>query len=285
MWVGSVLRKMADGANPAGFRLSRAPPFISPFRSPSPRVRGARSRPAELAHGRISRRVRPTGLTLPQAFSDYAAFFAGRLAGLEAMRVLSEPAAAANAYAVDEHLREEGNVVVLHVGGGTAEASVLTLVDGAYEALGLEYDPFFGGQDLDRRIVDHFVGLVRNKHGKDISNDGAAMDKLRTACERAKKTLSHQDDARVTVESLVDGVDLAEPLTRAEFEELNHDLFLKVVELVDKAVSQARDYYMDSKLVIDEVVLIGGSTMIPKVRELVRDLLWRDQGAQYKDQT
>ena len=103
----------------------------STFRSISPRVRGARSRPAELAHGRISRRVRPTGLTLPQAFSDYAAFFAGRLAGLEAMRVLSEPAAAANAYAVDEHLREEGNVVVLHVGGGTAEASVLTLVDGA----------------------------------------------------------------------------------------------------------------------------------------------------------
>ena len=127
------------------------------------------------------RRVRPTGLTLPQAFSDYAAFFAGRLAGLEAMRVLSEPAAAANAYAVDEHLREEGNVVVLHVGGGTAEASVLTLVDGAYDALGLEYDPFFGGQDLERRIVDHFVRLVRNKHGKDISNDGAAMDKLRTA--------------------------------------------------------------------------------------------------------
>ena len=97
--------------------------------------------------------------------------------------------------------------------------------------------------------------------------------------------MSHQDHARVTVESLVDGVDLAEPLTRAEFEELNHDLFLKVVELVDKAVSQARDYYMDSELVIDEVVLIGGSTMIPKVRELVRDLLWRDQGAQYKDQT
>ena len=100
---------------------------------------------------------------------------------MEAMRVLSEPAAAANAYDVDEHLREEGNVIVLHVGGGMAEASVLTLVDGAYEALGLEYDPFFGGQDLDRRIVDHFVGLVRNKHGKDISNDGAAMDKLRTA--------------------------------------------------------------------------------------------------------
>jgi heat shock protein 5 len=189
------------------------------------------------------------------------------------MSVLSEPTAAANAYGVDEHLRDEGNVVVLHVGVGTAEASVLTLVDGVYyEALGLENDPFFGGQDFDRRIMDHFVRLVRNKHGKDIGNDrAAALDKLRTACERAKKTLSHQDHARVTVESLVDGVDLAEPLTRAEFEELNHDLFLQVVELVDKVVSQAQVYYMDSKLVIDEVVLIGGSTMIPKVRELVRE--------------
>ena len=109
---------------------------------------------------------------------------------------------------------------------------------------------------MDRRIVDHFIGLVRNKHGKDISKDGAALDKLRTACERAKKTLSHQDHAQVIIESLVDGVDLAEPLTRAKFEELNHDLFLKVVELVDKAASQARDYYMDSdELVIDEVVL------------------------------
>ncbi|KAG2631228.1 hypothetical protein PVAP13_2NG006902 [Panicum virgatum] len=229
----------------------------------------------ETAEAYLGHRVEAAIFTLPLEFSDEAsrgaAFFTGRLAGFEAMRVLSEPTAAANAHGVDERLRDEGSVVVLHVGGGTAEASVLTLVDGAYEALGLEHDPFFGGQDFDRRITDHFVGLVRSKHGKDIGGDGAALDKLRTACERAKKTLSHQDHARVTVESLVDGVDLAEPLTRAEFEELNHDLFLKVVELVDKVVSQARDYYMDSKLVIDEVVLIGGSTMIPKLRELVRD--------------
>ncbi|RLM86286.1 hypothetical protein C2845_PM04G00490 [Panicum miliaceum] len=215
----------------------------------------------ETAEAYLGHRVDAAIFTLPLEFSN------------EAMSVLSEPTAAANAYGVDEHLRDEGNVVVLHVGVGTAEASVLTLVDGVYyEALGLEYDPFFGGQDFDRRIMDHFVRLVRNKHGKDIGNDrAAALDKLRTACERAKKTLSHQDHARVTVESLVDGVDLAEPLTRAEFEELNHDLFLKVVELVDKVVSQAQVYYMDSKLVIDEVVLIGRSTMIPKVRELVRE--------------
>ena len=162
-------------------------------------------------------------------------------------------------------LRDEGNVVMLHGGGGTAEASVLTFVGGVYQALSSQYDPFFGGQDFDRRVVEHFVQLVRNKHGKDIADDGAALEKLKTACERAKKTLSHQEHAQVSIEWLVDGVDLSEPLTRAEFEEVNHDLFLKVVEMVDRAVSQAEVE------TIDEVLLIGGSTMIPKVRELIRD--------------
>jgi heat shock protein 5 len=141
----------------------------------------------------------------------------------------------------------------------------MTFVDGVYEALSSQYDPFFGGQDFDRRIVDHFVQVVRDKYGKDIADDGAALEKLRMACERAKKTLSHQDHAQVAVESLVDGVDLSELLTRAEFEELNNDLFLKVVEMVDRVVSEAEVE------TIDEVLLVGGSTMIPKVRELIRD--------------
>ncbi|RLN34004.1 hypothetical protein C2845_PM03G17920 [Panicum miliaceum] len=197
----------------------------------------------ETAESYFGHRVEAAIFTLPLEFSDYAsrdaAFFAGRLVGFEAMSVLSEPTAAANAYGVDEHLCDEGNVVVLHGRGERPDAR--------------------GRRDFDRRATDHLVGLVRNKNGTDIGNDGAALDKLRTACERAKKTLSHQDHALVTVKSLVNGVDLAEPLTRAEFEELNHDLFLRVVELVDKAVSQAEAYYMDSKLVIDEVVLTGGS--------------------------
>ncbi|KAG0541350.1 hypothetical protein BDA96_02G008700 [Sorghum bicolor] len=224
----------------------------------------------ETAEAHLGHRVEAAVLTLPLAFSDYAsrsaAVFAGRLAGLKAVSaVLSEPVAAAMAYGLSKSLRDEGNVVVLHVGGGTTEASVMTFVDGVYEALSSQYDPFFGGQDLDRRIVDHFVRHIRDKHGNDIADDSAALEKLRTACERAKKTLSHQDHAQVTVESLVDGVDLSEPLTRAEFEELNHDLFLKVVEMVDRVVSQAQ---VDT---IDEVLLVGGSTMIPKVQELIRD--------------
>ena len=224
----------------------------------------------ETAEEHLGHRVEAAILTLPLQFSDYAsrsaAVFAGRLAGLKAVRVgLSEPIAAAIAYGLSRNLRDEGNVVVLHVGGGTAEANVMTFVDGVYEALSSQYDPFFGGQDFDRRIVDHFVQLIRDKHGKDIANDGIALSKLRIACELAKKTLSHQEHAQVSIEWLVDGVDLSEPLTRAEFEEVNHDLFLKVVEMVDRVVSQAEVE------TIDEVLLIGGSTMIPKVRELIRD--------------
>ncbi|XP_066391746.1 heat shock 70 kDa protein BIP2-like [Miscanthus floridulus] len=199
----------------------------------------------EMAEAYLGHRVEAAILTLPLQFSDdasrSAAVYAGRLAGFKAVRVaLSEPVAAVVAYGVSRNLNDEGNVAVLHVGGGTAEASVLTFVDGVYEALSSQYEPFFGGQDFDRRIVDHFVLLVRDKHGKDIADDSAALEKLRTACERAKKTLSHQDHAQVTVESLVDGVDLSELLTRAEFEELNKDLFLKVVEMVDRVVSRLK---------------------------------------------
>ncbi|XP_066391744.1 heat shock 70 kDa protein BIP2-like [Miscanthus floridulus] len=222
----------------------------------------------ETAEAHLGHRVEAAILTLLLEFFDYAsrsaAVFAGRLAGLKAVRaVLSEPVAAAIAYGLSRNLRDEGNVVVLHVGGGIAEASVMTFVDGVYEALSTQYDPFFGGQDFDRRIVDHFVQLVRGKHGKDIAADGAALDKLRTACEHAKKTLSHQEHAQVSIESLIDGVDLSELLTRAEFEELNHDLFLKVVEMVNRVVTEAE---VDT---VDEVLLVGGSTVIPKVRELM----------------
>jgi hypothetical protein len=117
--------------------------------------------------------------------------------------------------------------------------------------------------------VDYFVQLIKVKHGKDISDDGAALGKLRSACEDAKKTLSSQEHAQVEIKSLVDGVDLSETLTRSKFEELNHDLFLKVVEMIDTVMSQAEL----GKGMVDEVVLIGGSTMIPKIRKIVRDYL------------
>ncbi|TVU13150.1 hypothetical protein EJB05_40682, partial [Eragrostis curvula] len=226
----------------------------------------------EAAEARLGHTVHAAVVTLPQdchndACQD-APLFAATFAGFDAVRVLHEPVAAAVSYDLSGRLREEGNVVVLHVGGGTAEATVMTFVDGVYELLGQSYDPFFGGEDFDRRTVEHFVQLIKEKYGKDVSNDSAALLKLRSACEHAKKALSDQDRAEVNVDSLVEGLDLSESLTRAKFKELNHDLFLRVVEMVDTAVSRSEiAKYGD---VIDEIVLVGGSTMIPKVRELVK---------------
>ncbi|XP_022679604.1 luminal-binding protein 4 [Setaria italica] len=228
----------------------------------------------DMAEAHLGRKVQHAVFTLPQHYCTEAARDAvldtGNYAGLHAVRILDEPIAAAVAYGLHGKLRDEGNVLVLHVGGGTAEASVLTFADGVFEFLGAHLEPFFGGDDFDRRVMDHFIGLVRDKYGRDISNDRAALRKLRAACEDAKKTLSGEDLALVNVESLVDGVDLSEPLTRAKFEELNHDLFPKVIELVDTAMSQA-ELGKEKRELIDEVILIGGSTMIPKVRELIKD--------------
>jgi endoplasmic reticulum chaperone BiP len=227
----------------------------------------------ETAEAYLGRKIRHAVFTLPgQHRSDAAretVKFAAARAGLRPMRILDEPIAAAIAYGLHRKLRDDGNVLVLHVGGGTAEASVLTFADDVFDFLGGGLDPYFGGEDFDRRVVDYFVQLIKVKHGKDISDGGAALGKLRSACEDAKKTLSSQEHAQVEIKSLFDGVDLSETLTRSRFEELNHDLFLKVVEMIDTVMSQAEL----GKGMVDEVVLIGGSTMIPKIRKIVRDYL------------
>ncbi|TVU13138.1 hypothetical protein EJB05_40670, partial [Eragrostis curvula] len=187
----------------------------------------------------VGRKIQHAVFTLPQQYrtdlSRDSVPYAATFASLSPMRILDEPIAAAVAYGLHTKLRE--------------------------------LEPYFGGQDFDRRIVDHFIHVIREKHGKDISNDDAALRKLMTASEDAKKTLSSQDHAQLNIKSLVDGVDLSETLTRAKFEELNHDLFLKVVELIDTVMAQAEL----EKRMVDEVVLIGGSTMIPKIRKIVED--------------
>ncbi|CAL5034292.1 unnamed protein product [Urochloa decumbens] len=227
----------------------------------------------DMAEAHLGHKVHHAVFTLPQQYCSDAARSAvlhtGKDAGLHAMRILDEPIAAAVAYGLHGKLPDEGNVLVLHIGGGTAEASVLTFANGVFEFLGGDLDPFLGGDDFDRNVMNYFIGLVRDKYGRDISNDTAALRKLRTACEDAKKTLSDMDRAHVSVESLVGGVDLSEPLTRAKFEELNHDLFPKLVELLDMVMSEAE--LKKNKELVTEVILIGGTTMIPKVRELVRD--------------
>jgi heat shock protein 5 len=163
-------------------------------------------------------------------------------------------------------------VLVLHVGGGTAEASVVTLTDGGYfDVLAYRHDPFLGGDDFDRRVVDYFVNLIKMKHSKDVSQDRIALRKLGVACERAKKALSSQDHAQVSIKSLFGGgMDFSESLSRPTFEKLSGDLFWKVIALVDSAMA-------DSELErseIDEIILVGGSTMIPKIQRLVKDYFY-----------
>ncbi|KAF7070586.1 hypothetical protein CFC21_076094 [Triticum aestivum] len=226
----------------------------------------------ESAEAYLGRAIQEAIVTVPQQYNDpsrYSMLRAAELAGLRVTRMIDEPTAAAVAHGLHRKLRDEGNVLVLHVGGGTSDASVMWYVDGVFEFMGADEDPFFGGQDFDQRIVDHFVELIRKKHGKDLSNDKGVLGRLRTACEQAKKALSSQDVAELSIKSLVDGVDFSGSLTRAEFEELNHDLFLKAMALVESAMRQAG---LDkNKELLDEIVLVGGSTMIPGIRRLVTD--------------
>ncbi|XP_062201838.1 luminal-binding protein 5-like [Phragmites australis] len=226
----------------------------------------------EKAEEHLGRKVHYAVMTVPQHFTEvstWEAIGAGEIAGLEIVSTVLEPIAAAVAYGLRGKLREGGNALVLRVGGGTSDASVVTLIDGNFEVFGYWDDPFLGGDDFDQRIVDYFAKLIKTKHGKDISEDRVALGKLRTACEHAKKVLSNQDHAQVSVESLFDGVDFSEPLSRSKFEELNDDMFCKVIALVERAMVGAE--LERSKNSVDEIVLVGGSTMIPKIQKLVKN--------------
>ncbi|CAL4896859.1 unnamed protein product [Urochloa decumbens] len=225
-----------------------------------------------MAEEHLGRQVEYAVMTIPQHFSGrsrYAAERAGKIARLDVVRTIPEPTAIAVAYDLHKKLREDGNALVLRVGGGTSDASVVTLMGGNFEVFGYWDEPFLGGDDFDQRIVDHFAELVKTKHGKDISDDRIALGKLKTACEQAKKMLSSQDDVQVAVGSLFDGVDFSEPLSQSKFEELNDDLFGKLIALVDSVMAQAG--LERRKNNIDEIVLVGGSVVIPKIQRLVKD--------------
>ncbi|PUZ37390.1 hypothetical protein GQ55_9G115300 [Panicum hallii var. hallii] len=227
------------------------------------------SKMRETAESFLGRRVTDAVVTVPAYFNDaqrQATKDAGTIAGLNVPRIINEPTAAAIAYGLDKK-GAEMNVLVYDLGGGTFDVSVLSLDRGVFEVLATSGDTHLGGEDFDQRVMDHFIRLIRRKHGRDISKDGRALGKLRRECERAKRALSSQHQVRVEIESLFDGVDFSEPLTRAKFEELNMDLFKKTLGPVKKAIADAKLKKTD----IDEIVLVGGSTRIPKVQELLTE--------------
>ena len=209
-------------------------------------------------------------ITVPAYFNDaqrQATKDAGLIAGLNVIRLINEPTAAAIAYGLDNknELKKEKNVLIFDLGGGTFDISVLTIEDGVFEVKAVGGDNNLGGEDIDNRMVDHFCEEFKRKHNKNLKDSDRAVRRLKTACERAKRTLSSSMVANVEIDSLFEGIDFNSSITRAKFESINGDLFTKTIEPLDKVLKDSGL----SKSEIQEVVLVGGTTRIPKVQELL----------------
>lgn len=224
----------------------------------------------EIAEAYLGKTVTDAVVTVPAYFNDsqrQATKDAGTISGLNVLRIINEPTAAAIAYGLDKKVGTERNVLIFDLGGGTFDVSILTIEDGIFEVKSTSGDTHLGGEDFDNRMVNHFVQEFKRKHKKDIAENKRALRRLRTACERAKRTLSSSTQASIEIDSLFEGIDFYTSITRARFEELNADLFRSTLEPVEKAL---RDAKMD-KPAIHDIVLVGGSTRIPKVQKLLQD--------------
>ncbi|KAH9489286.1 hypothetical protein Btru_057011 [Bulinus truncatus] len=225
----------------------------------------------ETAEAYLGQKVTDAVITVPAHFNDsqrQATKDAGAIAGLNVLRIINEPTAAALAYGLDKGQRGEKNVLIFDLGGGTFDVSILTISEGSmFEVKATAGDTHLGGEDFDNRMVSHFVQEFKRKHKKDMSTNPRALRCLRTACERAKRTLSSSSEASIEIDSLYEGIDFYTKITRARFEELCSDLFRSTLQPVETAL---RDAKLD-KGKIDEVVLVGGSTRIPKVQKLLSD--------------
>ena len=224
----------------------------------------------ETAEAYLGTVVTDAVVTVPAYFNDsqrQATKDAGVIAGLNVLRIINEPTAAAIAYGLDKKLKAKQNILIFDLGGGTFDMSVLTIEEGIFEVRSTAGDTHLGGEDFDNRIVNHFIQEFKKKHKKDMSGNKKAVRRLHTACERAKRILSSSAQASIEIDSLFEGIDFYTTITRAHFEELNADLFRGMLEPVEKAL---RDAKFD-KSQIHEVVLVGGSTRIPKVQKLLQD--------------
>ena len=221
-----------------------------------------------IAEDYIGKTVKNAVVTVPAYFNDAqrkATKDAGAIAGLNVMRILNEPTAAAIAYGLDK--KDNQKILVFDLGGGTFDVSLLSIEDSFFEVLATAGDTHLGGEDFDNRVVDHFFDVFKRRTGKDASTDIKAMAKLKREAEKAKRALSTLHQTRIEIEGFFDGEDLSEPFTRARFEELNMDLFRKTMTPVQQVLKDAQV----SKHEVDEIVLVGGSTRLPKIQQLVRD--------------
>lgn len=224
----------------------------------------------EIAEMYIGTDVKDAVVTVPAYFNDsqrQATKDAAAIAGLNCLRIINEPTAAAIAYGLDKNKDEDKNVLIFDLGGGTFDVSLLNIEGGIFEVKATAGDTHLGGEDFDARLLQHLSQEFRRKHKKDITDNPRALRRLRTACERAKRTLSSTAQTAIEIDSLYEGIDFYTSITRARFEELNADLFKKCMEPVERVIKDAK---MD-KSMVQEIVLVGGSTRIPKIQQMLSD--------------
>lgn len=228
------------------------------------------SKMKEIAAAYLGTSVMKAVITVPAYFNDsqrQATKDAGAIAGLNVLRIINEPTAAALAYGLDKNLKGERNVLIFDLGGGTFDVSILTIDDGSlFEVKATAGDTHLGGEDFDSRLVNFLADEFKRKHKKDLSTNSKALRRLRTAAERAKRTLSSSTEANIEIDALYEGIDFFSRVSRARFEELNSDLFRVTLQPVEKALKDAK---LD-KSSINDIVLVGGSTRIPKIQSLLQ---------------
>ena len=222
-----------------------------------------------VAENFLGTKVKNAVITVPAYFNDsqrQSTKDAGTIAGLNVLRIINEPTAAAIAYGLDKKDKER-NILVFDLGGGTFDVSLLTIDGGVFEVVATNGDTHLGGEDFDHRILDYLLKKIKKQHGKDLKNDKTVIQKLKTEIEKAKRHLSSSLQATLEIDELEPGFDFKDTLSRAKFEELNMDLFKKTMAPVEKVMEDSGF----KKSEIAEVVLVGGSTRIPKVQTLIKD--------------
>ncbi len=224
----------------------------------------------KIAESYLSKEVKNAVITVPAYFNDaqrQATKDAGLICGLNVLRIINEPTAAAIAYGLDQKCEQEKHIIIYDVGGGTLDVTLLSLDDGIFEVKATSGDTHLGGEDFDKNIMFHFMEEFKKKHKKDISKSKKAMAKLKRECERLKRSLSSSSQAYMEIDSLIDGIDFNSMMTRAKFEQLNAGLFQKCLNCVENVLRDSKI----SKSMIDDIVLVGGTTRIPKMQQLLSD--------------
>jgi L1 cell adhesion molecule like protein len=224
----------------------------------------------EIAEAYLGEEVKDAVITVPAYFNDsqrQATKDAGAIAGLNVLRIINEPTAAAIAYGLDKKSESERNILIADIGGGTTDFSILTIDSSVFEVKATAGDTFLGGSDFDNKLLDYFTEEFKRKHKKDLTENKRAVRRLRTACETAKRNLSSSNVANIEIDSLFDGIDFSSSITRAKFENLCDDLCKKTMVFLDQVI-------LDSKISKDrihEIVLVGGTTRIPRIQQLLSE--------------